>query len=603
MLAPPASAREPTASRIHRRTGAGNRPFEVHMDKKPLLRCTSWNGLLKLEFPYDQMLIWRIKTLAGRKYHSMPDGVFWTVPPTPKNVAQILDMGFPVPTEWRTATPPKKAKLDWSTVKMELRPYQKAGVERIAGELDLRGLLADEMGLGKTAQALACIAVRNAFPALVICPSSLKWNWAREAVKWLDNVNVRVVSGYCQRRSWKTRKREICIVNDDVMADVENKYGEVTRKGWARVFSQAGFKTIILDECHRMKNNKKKTVYFIDENGKEKSKKVPACKRSHTVLTLAKTVDCFLALSGTPIESRPSEFFPVLNVLNPEVFPSFWHFAHKFCGAKNNGFGWTFAGSSNEQELHGLLTASVMVRRLKKDVLKELPEKIRTVVPVEIDLKEYIQAETDVLSYVAKLEGKTPEFGKASAEALAKIERLKQAAVAGKMDEACAWISDYLESGRKLVVFATHKFVLDALQKEFGKICVRVDGSTSINKRQDAVDAFQGDAKIRLFLGNIKAAGVGLTLTAASDTLTLELGWTPGLHDQAEDRVHRIGQEADSVTAYYLIAKDTIEEDIAQLLDEKRDVLKGVMDGKSAGKNEMLMHLLKNCERRIKERE
>ena len=152
-------------------------------------------------------------------------------------------------------------------------------------------------------------------------------------------------------------------------------------------------------------------------------------------------------------------------------------------------------------------------------------------------------------------------------------------------------------------MFATHKFVLDALAKEFGKICVRVDGSTSINKRQDAVDAFQGDAKIRLFLGNIKAAGVGLTLTAASDTLTLELGWTPGLHDQAEDRVHRIGQEADSVTAYYLIAKDTIEEDIAKLLDEKRDVLKGVMDGKAAGKNEMLMHLLKNCERRLKDRE
>lgn len=573
------------------------------MDKKPTLRCTTWNKLLKLEFPYDQMLIWRIKTLEGRKYHSMPDGVFWTVPPTPKNVAQVADMGFPVPAEWRSPAPKRRVRLDWSCIKMELRPYQKAGVERLAGELNMRGLLADEMGLGKTAQALACIAVRKAFPALVICPSSLKWNWAREAVKWIDGVNVRVVSGYCKRTSWTTKHREICIVNDDVMADVENKEGKVTRKGWARVFSQAGFKTIILDECHRMKNNKKKSVYYIDDKGNEKSKKVPACKRSHTVLTLAKTVDFFLALSGTPIESRPSEFFPVLNTLNPAMFNSFWHFAHKFCGAKNNGFGWTFNGASNEQELHNMLEATVMVRRLKKDVLKELPEKIRTVVPVEINLKEYIQAENDVLSYVAKLEGKTPEFGKASAEALAKIERLKQAAVVGKMDEACSWIEDYLESGRKLVVFAVHQFVLDMLQKKFAKICVRVDGSTSVSKRQDAVDSFQQDAKIRLFLGNIKAAGVGLTLTAASDTLTLELGWTPGLHDQAEDRVHRIGQEADSVTAYYLIAKDTIEEDIATLLDEKRDILKGVMDGKSAGKNEMLMHLLKNCERRLQNRE
>ena len=283
----------------------------------------------------------------------------------------------------------------------------------------------------------------------------------------------------------------------------------------------------------------------------------------------------------------------MLNALCPERFPSFWNFAQRYCGAKSNGWGWDFSGSSNTDELHSILTNSIMVRRLKKDVLKDLPPKTRTVLPVEINLSDYKKAEQDFLSYVARLRGATAaEKRDSRAEGLAKVERLKQAAAVGKIGEAIDWIQDYLESGRKLVVFAIHKFILDILEKKFKKICVRVDGSTAQSQRQVCVDAFQSNDDIKLFLGNIKAAGVGLTLTAASDTLTLELGWTPGTHDQAEDRVHRIGQEADSVNAYYLIAKDTIEEDIAELLDAKRDVLSNVMDGKSARQGELLTVLM-----------
>ena len=569
----------------------------VKEETPQVLKCTEHSPTeIRLEFGYDSSLVNKIKALSGRRYHKHGAELYWTVPKTAQNLRAVLNMGFVLPPHLLATFTPAKTEFSTKSLLRTLRPYQVQGATRLAGEMDLRGLLADEMGLGKTAQALAAVEFRrdDAFPVLVVCPSSLKWNWAREAQMWLKDVCVRVLSGYCHRGIWRTRHREITIINDDILADqVDSKTGKVRNRGWFNVLNAAGFKTLILDECHREKNNKRKSVTIIKEDGKEKTIKVPACKKTYCVLEMAKTCEYFLPLSGTPIENRPVEFFPVLNALCPERFPSFWNFAQRYCGAKSNGWGWDFSGSSNTDELHSILTNSIMVRRLKKDVLKDLPPKTRTVLPVEINLSDYKKAEQDFLSYVARLRGATAaEKRDSRAEGLAKVERLKQAAAVGKIGEAIDWIQDYLESGRKLVVFAIHKFILDILEKKFKKICVRVDGSTAQSQRQVCVDAFQSNDDIKLFLGNIKAAGVGLTLTAASDTLTLELGWTPGTHDQAEDRVHRIGQEADSVNAYYLIAKDTIEEDIAELLDAKRDVLSNVMDGKSARQGELLTVLM-----------
>lgn len=570
------------------------------------LRCTELNSQeVRLDFGYDPALVNKVKSLSGRRYHKHGAEIYWTAPKTAQNLHAIANMGFALPAGLAAAFTPPKTNFSNISLLRTLRPYQQIGATRLAGELNLRGLLADEMGLGKTAQALAAVEFRkeDAFPVLVVCPSSLKWNWAREAQMWLKNVNIRVLSGYCKRGVWRTKDRELTIINDDVLADqVDAKTGAVRHRGWFNILKAAGFKTLILDECHRAKNNKRKTVKYMDDKGSVRAEKVPACKKTFCVLQLAKSCEYFLPLSGTPIENRPVEFFPVLNALAPDRFPSFWTFAQRYCGAKSNGWGWDFSGASHTEELHDILTNSIMIRRLKKDVLKDLPPKVRTVMPVEIDMSEYRKAEREFLSYVAKLNGATAaEIRDSRAEGLAKIERLKQAAVLGKLGDAIDWIEDYLESGRKLVVFATHKFVLDKLERKFKKISVRVDGETAQKQRQTNVDAFQTNKQIRLFLGNIKAAGVGLTLTAASDTLTLELGWTPGVHDQAEDRVHRIGQESDSVNAYYLIAKGTIEEEIADLLDKKRDVLSSVMDGKAAHDNEMLTVLLEMYANRIGE--
>lgn len=543
------------------------------------LSCTRFGSdSLRLDFGYDEKLLAKVKTLSSRRYHSKGIDKYWTCPILPKNIRALLNMGFPVPEEIVAELDKHKREISFLGLKKELRPYQVSGVTRMAGELDLRALLADEMGLGKTAQALAALHARrqDALPALVICPASLKWNWAREVNMWLPDVTVRVLGGFSKRRSYKPRKNEIAIVNYDVLANQKDKNGKLKNMGWASILAGAGHKTIILDECHKIKNQKS--------------------KRNDAVRILANKIKYMIAISGTPIESRPAEFYPVLSMLDPRLFPNWWTFAHRYCGAVHTGWAWDFTGSSNIEELHSILTENIMVRRLKKDVLKDLPAKIRSVVPVEINMKDYLKEENELRSYLARLRNDEIPKDKKNAEGLARIERMKQAAVVGKMAAAKDWISNYLDSDKKLVVFATHTFVLDELEKEFKSVCVRVDGSVSDKKRQECVDRFQSDEKVRLFLGNTKAAGVGITLTAASDTLTLELGWTPGEHDQAEDRVHRMGQEAESVNAYYLIARGTIEEEIAQLLDQKRQILEQVLDGKQASQSSLLKILLTKYE-------
>jgi len=186
--------------------------------------------------------------------------------------------------------------------------------------------------------------------------------------------------------------------------------------------------------------------------------------------------------------------------------------------------------------------------------------------------REYYKVEEDFIGWLQAIDPDKAARAQ-NAEALAKIEALKQLAIKGKIKMAIQWIRDYLDSDGKLVVFCTHRSTVDSLMEEFGDVAVKVDGSVSGKARDEAVQAFQTRPDIRLFVGNMKAAGVGLTLTAASSAVFLELGWGPGDHTQAEDRIHRIGQEADAVNIYYLIAEGTIEEQIMGLIDKKRLVL------------------------------
>ena len=172
-----------------------------------------------------------------------------------------------------------------------------------------------------------------------------------------------------------------------------------------------------------------------------------------------------------------------------------------------------------------------------------------------------------------------------------KLNMLRKLAMQAKLMSCVEWIETFLESGRKLVVFAWHQEAINTLMDKFGKIAVKIDGTVNAAERQEAVEAFQNSDKVRLFVGNIKAAGTGLTLTAASDTCTIELSWSPADLAQAEDRVHRIGQ-TNAVCNYYLLAAETIDDYMMNLIDNKKKIIDMVMDGKEAETDTLLGELM-----------
>jgi SWI/SNF-related matrix-associated actin-dependent regulator 1 of chromatin subfamily A len=251
--------------------------------------------------------------------------------------------------------------------------------------------------------------------------------------------------------------------------------------------------TVILDEFHYIKNGK--------------ALRTKAAKR------LAKNADHILALSGTPIINRPVEFFNGIELVNPNIFPSWWYFVHKFCNAFHDGYGLDTSGHSNTDKLHKIMTSTMMIRREKKDVYDQLPKKVRSIVPLPIgDRQDYEEALKELSEFLKEKYD--------SAGALVEIEKLKQMAVRAKMESAIDWIKDMLDSGEKLIVFADHKFAVDELMDAFPNVAVKIDGSVSANKRMEIVDQFQKDDNIRLFVGS-KAAKEGITLDVAS-------GYHPG---------------------------------------------------------------------------
>jgi SWI/SNF-related matrix-associated actin-dependent regulator 1 of chromatin subfamily A len=357
---------------------------------------------------------------------------------------------------------------------------------------------------------------------------------------------------------------DILVVNYDVLHD------------WMPSLINYRAEVLICDEVQYIKSNK--------------------AKRTKAVRRLSKHIPHFIALSGTPIVNRPIEFYNTIQIINPDLFPNWLHYTQRYCNRRHNGFGWDISGASHTDELHEILSDSIMIRRSKAEVLKDLPDKIRSFFPIEMDTqieKEYNEAENNFVQWMEKSKGLVAAERASNAEALAQIEILKQMAVKAKLPHAIEWIQDFLYTGQKLVVFCTHHFTIDALMNKFGNIAVKLDGRTSGPKRQLVVEKFQNEAKTRLFVGNIKAAGVGITLTAASTMAFLELPWTTGELIQAEDRLHRIGQK-DSVNVYYLLAEFTIEEKIAQLLDQKRKVLDSVLDGIQTDDKSLLTELIQN---------
>jgi SWI/SNF-related matrix-associated actin-dependent regulator of chromatin subfamily A-like protein 1 len=427
----------------------------------------------------------------------------------------------------------------------ELKPFQRAGVSYLLARR--RAFLADEQGLGKTIEALATIEADGSYPAVVVCPASLKLNWLRELERWLPQRTARALAGNGAGASAEVPAADVTVVNYDIVA--------------ARLdeLCVLGPRALVLDESHYCKN--------------------AAAKRTRAVQRLSAAVPddgLVLALSGTPVTNRPAELISQLRILGRlEDFGS---------GAR---FGQRFHGADAHLRLHWHLRARCFVRRVKADVLPQLPAKTRAIVPVELDNEtEYRLAERDLVAWLRsqpldlrELDAKVAAALRA--ERLVRCNALKLLAARGKLHAALAWIHDFCSSGERLVVFAGHKEIQRAVLARF-PTALHILGEDSAVARDAALQAFQapdrGEAN-QLIVCSIEVAGHGLTLTRASSVAFLELDWTPAKHDQAEDRCHRIGQQ-DAVNAYYLLAARSIDETISALLERKRAVIGAVTDGR-----------------------
>jgi len=440
---------------------------------------------------------------------------------------------------YRSEIPNQSPLLRPRGLKCALRPFQSDGVRFVIAKKG-RALIADDMGLGKTIQALAYLQLTESFPALIVCPAPVKWNWQEEIKRRLPRRTVSVVSAVALTAK---QRADIVVINYDLL------------RRWTT--AQGMWKAIIFDEVHYLKN--------------------PQVQRTECAKKIAKGVDKVIGLSGTPILNRPMEFFTLLNLLRPDLFDNRFSFGWRYCGAKKSPWGVKFDGASNTDELHQKLVESVMIRRLKKDVLPELPDKTRTDLPVTLSNEgEYISAEANFMEWIAD-QGIEKVVSAERAQALVKMSALRMLAGRGKLESAVEWIDNFLETGRKLIVFANHREVVESLISRYSKVCVSLYGGTKEADRKTVQSRFQDNDKVKLFIGS-SSAKEGINLFTASDVLFVELFAVPAWHEQAEDRSLRMGQK-NPVSCYYMIARDTIDIDMAKSLEKKKAVVSKILEG------------------------
>lgn len=447
---------------------------------------------------------------------------------------------------------------------MTYLPYQKAGIQfcvHLFGAGKTGALIGDEMGLGKTIQAIGVINLDPTIKrVLIICPATLKVNWKRELAKWL--VRPMRVAIQDAGAAWLGNLADVLIINYDILG----KYADQIKAG--------DWDLRVSDEAHYGKNPKaarSKALYAI-----------PARRK--------------LALTGTPILNRPVELHPILKDLDAKEWGNWFKYVQRYCDAKRNGFGWEVTGASNLDELQARLRGSVMVRRLKKDVLTELPAKRRQI--IELDStgceailaaeKQTYEAKEEVLNRLrvkvalaeasdnrAHYESAVTELREGQAALFAEMAKLRHTTVLRKLPQVIGFIQDTLDGNGKLIAFGHHLDAIAELKAKFPFAAV-VTGGMSSEQKMEQVDRFQTDPECKLFIGN-DAAKEGLTLVASAHVVFFELDWVPGNLSQKEDRAHRIGQK-NSVLVTHLVLECSLDATMAKRLIAKQEIIDAALD-------------------------
>ena len=446
-------------------------------------------------------------------------------------------------------------------LRVEPYEYQREGI--CFGLEHKRIIIGDEPGLGKTLQSIGIVDTANAYPCLVICPSSLKINWQREFEKFTDKSalvldnNVRTTWGYLLSMG----VHQVAIVNYESL----RKFFVWDIRGGKQfrlkdvVFNPQiqAFKSIIIDESHRVKD--------------------PSAQQTIFTKGLSVGKDWCILLSGTPVVNRPEDLIAQLSIMNRlGEFGGRAKFIADYCTDPKDK---TAEPAVPLSELSRQLYNTCMIRREKAKVLPQLPDKTRVDLYIEISNdKEYNLAAEDLAAYLQEYTECTDwEIRrKMRMEALVRFMTLRSLATKGKIAQAVDFIRTFLDSGKKLIVFCSLHEIVDELQKIFPR-AVTVTGRDSAVNKQASVDAFQNNPNVQLIICSIKAAGVGLTLTAASDVAFIELAWTYADCCQCEDRAHRIGQK-DNVTCYYLLGRGTIDHTIYRLIHRKISIANEIMN-------------------------
>jgi len=441
---------------------------------------------------------------------------------------------------------------------LEYLPFQKAGIAFALKRK--RILLADDMGLGKTIQSIGVINAlhRNCKKILIISPAIAKLNWEQELHKWL--VLSRSIEVAYSNKTFPSS--DIVVINYDIVAKHEK---QIRGREWD---------LLIADECHYLKNRKAKRTAVV--LGARNKKGIQATRK--------------IFLTGTPIVNYPVEIYGIANHLMNGGLGTFKSFVEAYTEPRRTHFGMDYTKSKDLELLKNKLRQSIMIRRLKKEVLKELPDKIRQIIEIPMDgVEEQLSFKMKKMLSAAIVNSSKELSEKEFEKEIKKlkidleeqdfetISQIRHATSIKKIPFVIEHIKNILQSKDKLVVFAHHKKVVSALYTEFKKVAVSLTGSHTSKQKQYAVDTFQNEDSCKLFIGSIQSSGVAVTLTASSHIVFAELDWVPGNMSQAEDRCHRIGQ-GNSVLIQHIVFEGSLDCFIAKKLVKKQTAINAVLN-------------------------